>query len=101
MDIIQRLAAGERDVPVIEASPGAIRIFSVEDAEWEPAESYLSLSDIGDHERQSVAEITISSAPYVEGSTTEVSIELTPGDITILIATLKAIKATNLKRYGR
>ena len=92
---IVRIAAGERDVEVIPAGPGALRLHDspVIAADWDAGDASLLVSDIADHERQSIAELTIAASPHTSGGTAvDVSVELTPGDIDDLIAVLSDIR---------
>ena len=94
MTTTERLAAGEVDVEIIPAGPGAIRFPAREFSEWDAADSSLEVGNIADDERDSIAEITIRAAAYADsGEPVDVSIELRAEEVEALIAALQAVQS--------
>jgi hypothetical protein len=87
----------------IGGGPGAIRMSAGEEADWEPADSILTLEvmDIGP---ATVAQIDLAATShgFADGTTPSAttSIELTIEDIDGLIATLNAIKWDAIENRG-
>ena len=84
---------GKVDVAVIEPGPGAYRPVAYNGrGDWDSADAWLTIGDIADHERQSIAEIAICIEPHSLHTASDVSIELTAGDIDELIRALTTIR---------
>jgi hypothetical protein len=91
---------GKVDVEVIPPGPGAWRKPASFEPDWDSADARLTIGDIADRERSSIAEISISVYPHArDGEPFEASIELMPAEIDDLIAALTAIKIA-AERFG-
>ena len=88
------LADGAVDVEIVPAGPGAYRFPVSAEPDWDAADVSLTVGNIADGERASVAEIGLLATHIGRGQPVDVSIELTVEDIDHLIAALKAIKAS-------